>query len=89
MEYPSKTKVQSPKNLLELDPSEELLKEYSNDLKVTKDTPRVIIFLSNNDLYETISYNSTRYILLSSFLILFKEFIIQIILWQMKYLIFF
>ena len=49
MEYPSKTKVQSPKNLLGLDPSEELLKEYSNDLKVTKDTPRVIVFLSNND----------------------------------------
>ena len=49
MEHPSKTSVQSPKNLLGPDPDDELLKEYSNDLKVTKDTPRVIIFLSNDD----------------------------------------
>ena len=49
MEHPSKTTVQSPKNLLGLDPSDELLEEYSNDLKVTKDTPRVFIMLSDND----------------------------------------
>ena len=49
MEHPSKTSVQSPKNLLGPDPNDELLEEYSNDLKVTKDTPRVIIFLSNDD----------------------------------------
>ena len=49
MEHPSKTTVQSPKNLLGPDPSEELLEEYSTDNKVTKDTPRSIIFLCNDD----------------------------------------
>ena len=49
MEHPSKTTVQSPKNLLGLDPSEELLKEYSSNLKVSKDTPRAIIFLCDDD----------------------------------------
>jgi len=49
MEHPSKTTVQSPKNLLGPDPSEELLKEYSSYLKVTNQTPRVIIFLCDDD----------------------------------------
>ena len=49
MEHPSKTTVQSPKNLMGPDPSEELLEEYSNDKKVTKDTPRSIIFLCSDD----------------------------------------
>jgi acetyl esterase/lipase len=61
MEHPSKTTVKSPRNLLGPDPSEELLKEYSNDLKVTKDTPRVIIFLCNDDNVVSPKHGITYY----------------------------
>ena len=61
MEHPSKTTVQSPKNLLGPDPSEELLEEYSNNLKVTKDTPRVIIFLCDDDNVVSPKHGVTYY----------------------------
>ena len=61
MEHPSKTTVQSPKNLLGPDPSDELLEEYSNNLKVTKDTPRVIIFLCDDDNVVSPKHGVTYY----------------------------
>ena len=61
MEHPTKTTVQSPKNLLGTDPSEELLEEYSSNLKVTKNTPRVIIFLCEDDNVVNPKHGETYY----------------------------
>ena len=46
---PSFTHLGSMKNFLGADADEELIKKYSNDLQVTKETPRVFIALSNDD----------------------------------------
>ena len=66
MEHPSKTTVQSPKNLLGTNPSDELLEEYSNNLKVTKDTPRVIIFVCEDDGTVPPRHSETYYAACSS-----------------------
>ena len=43
------THLGSLNNFLGKDPSEELVKKYSNELQVTNETPRVFITLSNDD----------------------------------------
>lgn len=46
---PSFTHLGSMKNFLGADANEELIKNYSNDLQVSNETPRVFIALSNDD----------------------------------------
>ena len=43
------THLGSLNNFLGPNPSEELIKKYSNDLQISKDTPKVFIALSNDD----------------------------------------